>query len=82
MYIDDSVILACGDSWRKVEKVMKTGYTTCLDWLRRAGLSAEPAKTELIFFRKRGEKTNPPHSVLETGSQNSLACMAVDRGKF
>jgi hypothetical protein len=64
MYIDDGVILACGNSWRKVEKAMKTGYTTCLDWLRRAGLNVEPAKTELLFFRKWGDKSNPSHSIL------------------
>jgi hypothetical protein len=64
MYIDDGVILACSNSWRKVEKAMKTSYTTCLDWLRRAGLNVELAKTELIFFRKWGSKSNPSHSIL------------------
>lgn len=64
MYIDDGVIFACGDTWEKVETTMRDGYAACLDWLTRAGLNAEPDKTELIFFRKPREKVDPPHSIL------------------
>ena len=60
MYVDDGVIFACGREWDDVATTMHQGYTTCVDWLKRAGLNAEPDKTELIFFRKRGEKTDPP----------------------
>ena len=64
MYIDDGVIFACGDTWEKVETTMRDRYAACLDWLTRAGLNAEPDKTELIFFRKPREKVDPPHSIL------------------
>jgi hypothetical protein len=64
MYIDDGVIFACGDSWEKVEATMRDGYAECLDWLTRAGLNAEPDKTELIFFRKQRERVDPLHSIL------------------
>ena len=64
MYIDDGAIFACGSSWEEIETTMRDGYTTCLDWLTRAGLNAEPAKTELIFFRKPRERVEPPHSIL------------------
>ena len=63
MYIDDGAIFACGDSWNKIEATMRKGYTSCLDWLTRAGLSAEPAKTELLFFRKPRERVEPPHFI-------------------
>lgn len=63
MYIDDGVIFACGQRWEDVEKSMREGYATCIDWLTRAGLNAEPEKTELIYFRRRGEKTDPPHHI-------------------
>jgi hypothetical protein len=52
MYIDDGVIFACGRRWEDIEASMRKGYTTCIDWLTRAGLNAKPEKTELIYFRK------------------------------
>jgi hypothetical protein len=63
MYIDDGVIFACGDNWKTIENTMRAGYTTCLDWLKRAGLNAELDKTELIFFRKPRERVDPPQSI-------------------
>jgi hypothetical protein len=60
MYVDDGAIFACGHEWSEIEDAMKSGYTTCVEWLARAGLNAEPEKTELIFFLKRQEKTEPP----------------------
>lgn len=60
MYIDDGVIFACGDNWAKIENAMRHGYSICLNWLNRAGLNAEPDKTELIFFRKPRERVDPP----------------------
>jgi Reverse transcriptase (RNA-dependent DNA polymerase)/Endonuclease-reverse transcriptase len=63
MYVDDGVIFACGDSWETIENTMRTGYTTCSEWLVRAGLNAEPDKTELIFFRRRKERVDPPQSL-------------------
>jgi hypothetical protein len=64
MYIDDGVIFACGDSWEEIEDTMRKGYTECLNWLTRAGLNAEPDKTELIFFRKPKERLEPPKYIL------------------
>jgi hypothetical protein len=60
MYIDDGVIFACGREWNQIEGTMRRGYTECAEWLTRAGLNIEPDKTELIFFRRRGEKGIPP----------------------
>ena len=42
---------------------MCNGYSTCIEWLTRAGLKVEPDKTELLFFRKQGEKTDSPHYI-------------------
>jgi hypothetical protein len=63
MYIDDGVIFACRHRWEDIKKSMCEGYATCIDWLTRAGLNAEPEKMELIYFRKRGEKTDLPHHI-------------------
>ena len=60
MYIDDGVIFACGHEWEQIEDTMRKGYTECAEWLTRAGLSIEPDKSELLFFRKRGERSDPP----------------------
>jgi len=63
MYIDDGAIFACGQKWQDIESALRNGYTSCIEWLERAGLKVEPDKTELIFFRKRGEKSPPPHHI-------------------
>ena len=60
MYIDDGVIFACGREWKHIEDTIRTGYSECTEWLTRAGLNIEPDKSELLFFRKRGEKSAPP----------------------
>lgn len=60
MYIDDGVVFACGREWKSIEDTMRNGYDKCAEWLTRAGLKIEPDKTELIFFKKRGEKSQPP----------------------
>ena len=60
MYIDDGVIFACGREWNQIENTMRKGYSECTDWLARAGLNIEPDKSELIFFKRRGEKSIPP----------------------
>ena len=52
MYIDNRAILACSCNWVDIENVLRESYATCIDWLTRAGLSVEPDKSELIFFRK------------------------------
>jgi hypothetical protein len=60
MYIDDGVIFACNREWERIESTMRDGYSECVEWLMRAGLDVEPAKTELLFFKKRGERLEPP----------------------
>ena len=60
LYIDDRAILACGRDWSEVESSLTTAYSSCASWLDRAGLKAEPDKTELIYFRCRYEKTDLP----------------------
>ena len=63
MYIDDGVILACGHEWKEIDASLLNGYTECTKWLIKAGLNAEPEKTELIYFKKGREKTNPPNYI-------------------
>jgi hypothetical protein len=63
MYIDDGAILACGCSYKAVENALWDNYTTCVEWITRAGLSVEPNKTELIFFRNRKKKVAPPQHI-------------------
>ena len=63
IYIDDGAIFACRDFWAKVDSTMQKGYSICLDWLTRAGLNAEPDKTELIFFQKPRDKVDSPNYI-------------------
>jgi len=60
MYIDDGVIFACGKSWERVETEMRERYRECEEWLTRAGLNVESDKSELLFFKKRRERDEPP----------------------
>jgi Reverse transcriptase (RNA-dependent DNA polymerase) len=62
MYIDDGVIFACGCTWPEIETTMREGYKACIEWLGRSGLSAEPSKTELLFFKKKREREEPPRT--------------------
>jgi len=62
MYVDDGIIFAASDSWSQTADRLREGYRECVTWLTQAGLSAEPDKTELIFFRRRRERdTGPQH---------------------
>jgi hypothetical protein len=63
LYIDDGAIFACARAWKTVENALRDSYTTCVEWLARAGLNAEPDKTELIFFRKPKVKSAPPNYI-------------------
>src|SRR6266478_3773764 len=63
MYIDDGAILACGKTWDKVESSLKKAYSSCALWLHRAGLKVEPDKTEVMYFRRRFEKEDPPGNI-------------------
>jgi hypothetical protein len=38
-------------------------YRECVDWLMRAGLNVEPDKSELIFFRRRGQRDGGPQYI-------------------
>src|SRR6266446_1000561 len=63
MYIDDGAILACGETWDEVESSLKKAYSSCALWLHRAGLKVEPDKTEVMYFRRRFEKEDPPGNI-------------------
>ena len=72
MYIDDGVVFACGRNWKSIETTMCKGYAECTEWLTRAGLKVEPDKTELLFFRKRGDGTpSPPYTHLPNHALNT-----------
>ncbi len=63
LYIDDGAILACGKEWADVESSLTAAYNSCASWLDRSGLKVEPDKTELIYFRRRHEKEDPPGQI-------------------
>jgi hypothetical protein len=52
MYVDNGILFAAADEWRDVERLLRTRYTVCEEWLQRSGLAIEPDKTELLFFQK------------------------------
>jgi len=60
MYINDGAIFVCGRNWRDIENALRNCYTLCTEWLERAGLSIEPDKTKLIYFKRPQEKMAPP----------------------
>ena len=72
MYVDDSTIFTCGCTWKDVETSLASVYAACTLWLECSGLTAEPEKTELIFFRRQHEKEDPPgHIFLPLPVQNT-----------
>jgi hypothetical protein len=57
----------------EVETAMRAGYTTCVEWFAKAGLNVEPEKTELIFFIKTRERSEPPtHIHLPIPTSNTI----------
>ncbi|KAH9952532.1 hypothetical protein BC827DRAFT_1134670 [Russula dissimulans] len=62
MYIDDGAIFACRNNWDSIGNTLCEGYSRCIEWLTCTGLSVELDKTELIFFKKKGDKlVSPPY---------------------
>jgi hypothetical protein len=67
MYVDDGVIFAAADTWSQMAARLQEGYRDCINWLTRAGLSAEPDKTDILFFRRRRTQTSgQPTSTFST----------------
>jgi hypothetical protein len=64
MYVDNGVLFVCGADWTNVTESLSNQYTICTDWLTRAGLAAEPEKTEVLFFRQQWEREDPPSTLL------------------
>ena len=60
MYVDDGVIFARGRTWTEVDSLLQEEYRLCDAWLWRNNLSAEPDKTELIYFRLPRARRDPP----------------------
>jgi hypothetical protein len=60
MYVDDGILFACADNWEAVQDTLRSRYAICEEWLRRVGLSAEPDKTELLYFQKPFERNVVP----------------------
>ena len=52
MYVDDGTIFAYGHTWKDVETSLASVYATSTSWLEHSGLTAEPDKMELIFFKR------------------------------
>jgi hypothetical protein len=60
MYVDNGVLFMCRAEWKDIKETLSEHYSTCVDWLMRTGLSIEPDKSELLFFRHQREQTPPP----------------------
>ena len=60
MYVDDGVIFARAPTWPEVDSLLREEYCVCDEWLLWNNLSAEPAKTELIYFRPPRVRREPP----------------------
>ena len=63
MYVDDGLIFAAANTWQQVTESLQEGYRDCINWLTRAGLNAEPDKSELIFFRRRRDQDIGPQHI-------------------
>ena len=50
MYVDNRNILAWGPSYHLVTNSLTKHFADCLSWLKRAGLTIESTKTEVIFY--------------------------------
>ena len=50
MYVDDGNILAWGPSYRMVSNSLIKHFSSCLEWLKKAGLTIASSKTEVIFY--------------------------------
>lgn len=51
MYVDDSILFACADTWDGVTTLLHARYIVCDKWLHRSGMSIEPDKMEVMFFQ-------------------------------
>jgi hypothetical protein len=60
MYVDDGILFACAGTWAEVQDTLQMRYSICEEWLRRVSLSAEPDKTELLYFQKPFERNAIP----------------------
>jgi len=45
MYVDDGIIFAHAKEWPEVNRLLRTRYAECQDWLKRSNLACEPDKT-------------------------------------
>jgi hypothetical protein len=57
MYVDDGAIYTTLATTMAAAKSAIRGYNEVLKWLRDNGLEADPAKTELMTFKR--SKSNP-----------------------
>jgi Reverse transcriptase (RNA-dependent DNA polymerase) len=74
MYVDDGNILAWGPSYRLVTNTLTRHFADCLGWLKRAGLTIESSKTEVIFYsltRARPHIHGPRPSSITLPSDNN-----------
>jgi hypothetical protein len=63
MYVDNGVLFACSTDWDDIAESLSDQYTICADWLTCSGLTAEPEKTEVLFFRQQREQEDPPSAL-------------------
>jgi retron-type reverse transcriptase len=53
MYVDDGAIYAISHTMNATATKARKRFHAVLEWLYRNGLDADPAKTELMTFKKR-----------------------------
>jgi hypothetical protein len=60
MYVDDGKIYVSSKSFDMNITLLATAYHRADDWLRKAGLSADFSKRELMHYsRRRGDNSSP-----------------------
>ena len=77
MYVNNGALFACASEWAEVQAILRGHYSVCEEWLSRAGLNIEPAKTEAIFFQKPWScnQTEVPNRILLRDSAHSTYYM-------
>jgi hypothetical protein len=84
MYVDDSILFACADTWVAVQDTLQSQYAICEEWLRWVGLSAELDKTELLYFQKPFECNSvpAPHSITLPCTGSTYEVHAVETLRY
>ncbi|KAF5311492.1 hypothetical protein D9611_011566 [Ephemerocybe angulata] len=65
MYVDDGKLYVSSDSLDTNVRMLKIAYEKAAEWLRKAGLSADAAKRELMHYSRRRNHNSSPSIVFD-----------------